>query len=161
MLMPKGFIASTRTFARNIRGHMARWIGREETAGEMARHISRDFRKLTRSGFHDEDRAANRKKARALAEKGREAYNGHDYERAINYFRNAVDADPEFARGFFYLGNAYYKQGQNRMAVAWWKRAAETDPDSEWAGRARQRLQAQDRRIKETTDTLEERLRGD
>jgi tetratricopeptide (TPR) repeat protein len=58
---------------------------------------------------------------------GRLDYDGHEYLKAINHFKHAIELAPEMARAYDNLGLCYYYQNQNDLAVENYKRAIELD----------------------------------
>jgi tetratricopeptide (TPR) repeat protein len=61
---------------------------------------------------------------------GRLSYDGHEYEKAIEYFKRAIQLDPHMARAYDNLGLCYYYENQNELAVSNYEKAIELDRDS-------------------------------
>ena len=61
---------------------------------------------------------------------GRLSYDGHEYEKAIQDFKQAIQLDPRFARAYDNLGLCYYYENQNDLAVANYERAIALDRES-------------------------------
>lgn len=61
---------------------------------------------------------------------GRLDYDGHEYNRAIAYFRRAIELAPAMSRAYDNLGLCYYYQNQNDLAVENYKKAIELDRNS-------------------------------
>lgn len=62
---------------------------------------------------------------------GRLDYDGHEYNRAIRNFQNAIALDPGMARAYDNLGLCYYYQNQNDLAVVNYSKAIDLDRGSE------------------------------
>jgi len=62
---------------------------------------------------------------------GRLDYDGHEYNRAIADFQQAIALDPNMARAYDNLGLCYYYQNQNELAVANYEKAIELDRGTE------------------------------
>ena len=56
-------------------------------------------------------------------EKGRKAYDKHEYGEAISYFKKAVEEDTQQGSYFRWLGHAYYENGQFKEAIDAYKRS--------------------------------------
>jgi tetratricopeptide (TPR) repeat protein len=61
--------------------------------------------------------------------RGIKLYDQGDYTRATLEFKNAIQIDPEFARGRYMLGMAYMKQKDFRKAYGSFKKAIDLAPD--------------------------------
>ncbi len=61
---------------------------------------------------------------------GRLDYDGHEYNRAIRDFQQAIALDPRMARAYDNLGLCYYYQNQNDLAVQNYEKAIELDRGS-------------------------------
>lgn len=61
---------------------------------------------------------------------GRLAYDGHEYNQAIEYFKQAIKLDPEMARAYDNLGLCYYYQNQNDLAVSNYEKSIELERGS-------------------------------
>jgi len=62
-------------------------------------------------------------------------------EKASLEFRQALLRDPRFRPAIFNMALFYERTNATEEAVAEWKRYLELDPDSDWAGEARRRLE--------------------
>jgi tetratricopeptide (TPR) repeat protein len=58
---------------------------------------------------------------------GRLDYDSHEYLKAINHFKHAIELAPQMARAYDNLGLCYYYQNQNDLAVENYKKAIELD----------------------------------
>jgi tetratricopeptide (TPR) repeat protein len=58
---------------------------------------------------------------------GRLDYDGHEYPKAINHFKHAIELAPQMARAYDNLGLCYYYQNQNDLAVENYKKAIDLD----------------------------------
>ena len=61
---------------------------------------------------------------------GRLDYDGHEYNRAISHFKQAIALAPGMARAYDNLGLCYYYQNENSLAVDNYKKAIELDRNS-------------------------------
>jgi len=61
---------------------------------------------------------------------GRLSYDGHEYEKAIAYFKRAIELDPRMARAYDNLGLCYYYENQNDLAVSQYEKAIELERGS-------------------------------
>ena len=75
--------------------------------------------------------AANPKEALYPYWLGRLDYDGHEYNRAIRRFKQAIELAPAMARAYDNLGLCYYYQNQNDLAVQNYRKAIELDRGSE------------------------------
>jgi tetratricopeptide (TPR) repeat protein len=62
---------------------------------------------------------------------GRLDYDGHEYNRAIGNFQQAIVLDSRMARAYDNLGLCYYYQNQNELAVANYEKAIALDRGTE------------------------------
>lgn len=62
---------------------------------------------------------------------GRLDYDGHEYNRAIHDFQQAIALDPRMGRAYDNLGLCYYYQNQNDLAVANYEKAIALDRGTE------------------------------
>lgn len=85
-----------------------------------------------------------------LVKKGIAAFNEKDYKTAVGFFEKAIKHDPDYARAYTYLGNTQYKQGKYGDAVSSWNKAIKTEPNSDAADMAREKLD----RVKNQTSGL-------
>ncbi len=61
--------------------------------------------------------AFGQKPGEALFDKGYEAYDEGNYEDAIGYYTNAIDADPVNASYFYYRGVCYSMLTENELSI--------------------------------------------
>ncbi|MEW6519727.1 MAG: OmpA family protein [Thermodesulfobacteriota bacterium] len=61
------------------------------------------------------------------------------YEQALVYYEAAVRLQPDFARGYFGMGDVYLAQGQSKLAMAAFTEGLRLDPDNIWGKRSYQR----------------------
>ncbi len=61
---------------------------------------------------------------------GRLDYDGHEYNRAIEHFKHAIELDPKMARAYDNLGLCYYFQNQNELALTNYQKAIELESGS-------------------------------
>lgn len=61
---------------------------------------------------------------------GRLDYDGHEYNRAIRHFQDAIKLEPGMARAYDNLGLCFYYQNQNALAIENYKKAIELDHNS-------------------------------
>jgi tetratricopeptide (TPR) repeat protein len=60
-----------------------------------------------------------------------EAYQLNHYDEAISLYSKVVDLQFESATLYYNLGNAYFKNGSNALALLWYERARRLDPNNE------------------------------
>ena len=58
---------------------------------------------------------------------GRLSYDGHEYKKAIQHFKQAIELDPHMARAYDNLGLCYYYENQNDLAVSSYEKAIDLD----------------------------------
>jgi tetratricopeptide (TPR) repeat protein len=73
----------------------------------------------------------NQKDARYPYWLGRIAYDGHDYNMAIQHFKRAIELDPRMARSYDNLGLCYYYENHNDLAISSYEKAIELDHELE------------------------------
>ncbi len=73
---------------------------------------------------------------------GNAHYYREAYPAAVRAFRKTLDLAPRHRKAQYSLASALEKMGEVSSAISAWQRYLEIDPDSEWATRARQRLDA-------------------
>ena len=61
---------------------------------------------------------------------GRLSYDGHEYEKAIQHFKRAIQLDPRMARAYDNLGLCDYYENQNELAILNYDKAIELDRNS-------------------------------
>jgi len=79
-------------------------------------------------------------RVKASMEYGKEAYNwyeqgynyyeGRNYERAINSYREAIRLNPRFVDAYYWLGRVYFEMGNYNQAIQNYRRVLELDPDN-------------------------------
>jgi tetratricopeptide (TPR) repeat protein len=67
-------------------------------------------------------------------------YNVRNYAKAVEHFSAALKYDDAYSRAYYYLGNAYYKMRRMTDALCNWRLAIESEPDSDSADKARDKL---------------------
>ncbi|HPO14411.1 MAG TPA: tetratricopeptide repeat protein [Candidatus Hydrogenedentes bacterium] len=137
--MPKTLSERWLAYKAHLAEHSRKMRTHEERPLEAVSGWIQETRKFT-SRLVKGEMADQRKKAHHSVKTGVEAYNRGDYDLAERLFRKAVDADPGYARGYAYLGNALYIKGRFTEAVTMWNRATEVEPDSEAASMAKDKL---------------------
>ncbi|MEK7795243.1 MAG: tetratricopeptide repeat protein [Candidatus Hydrogenedentota bacterium] len=100
------------------------------------------------------------RKASQYLERGRRLYNSKDYGKAEDCFKKALEHDPKYALGHYFLGLVYYTNRQLDDAARHWKRAQECDPDSRAASKAGAKLRMIRGRLNEVVDQLESQIKG-
>lgn len=127
--MRKGFVSSTKSYAKNLAAHVRHVVTRKETPGEALTRIKSDSKKLKRS-LTSSDSSDSHKDAIRLVKRGRARYNAHDYEEAEECFQSAIAEDPDYALALTYLGHTLYQMRRTNEAMAAWQRAYLVDPTS-------------------------------
>lgn len=61
---------------------------------------------------------------------GRLDFDGHAYSQAAGHFQDAIARSPDMARAYDYLGQCYFHQNQNALAVASYQKAIDLDRNS-------------------------------
>lgn len=65
---------------------------------------------------------------------GVDLYNQADYENALNYFKYAIELDPQLVEAYQYIGNILYELNRYQEALEYYKKAVELNPqDKEFA----------------------------
>ena len=67
------------------------------------------------------------------------------YEQALHYYETTVKLQPDFARGYFGLGDVYLALGKSKTAIDSFKKGLSLDPDNVWAQRSYQKALQQDK----------------
>ncbi len=155
--MPKGFLASAKSYTKNLLGHTKLVVTRKETIGEALDDVRRDSKKL-KATVVDVDVSGPHGRAVQLVKNGRRKYNSHDYETAEKCFRGALLEDPEYTLALTYLGHALYKLGRVQEATVAWKRASQKDPNSYAGQKALEKLEHLQNRTADLVASLEERM---
>lgn len=83
--------------------------------------------KLSSNDVVSEKSFSNQKRARELYDKGLEASKEGDFKKAVNYYKKAVESDPEFAFAWDNLGLCYRKLGEYEKALEAYQRSLEID----------------------------------
>jgi Flp pilus assembly protein TadD len=159
-VVPKNFISSMGTFAKNVGQHIRLVATRDETPGEALAELTKDARKLKRAIVKATSSAPEDKEADQLVAQGRSAYNARDYEKAEAFFRQAIVTDKDHCLAHTYLGYALYKMGRLTEAEGCWNRALDVAPTLAAGEKARQKLLYLQKKKKQTLSDLEDRLRG-
>lgn len=122
-----------------MRDQLGRVVRRETGVAEAARAVADQcaaaYRRMTHKRTQEHRRRALEHATAAIA-----LYNEKRYAEAELQFRDAVRADDQYARGHYGLGNSLAKQGKKTAARQEWMRAAEVEPNSEIAEKARRKL---------------------
>jgi tetratricopeptide (TPR) repeat protein len=133
------------SFSKDMVRHLREIVLRRESAGEAltavkeeTKHLARNITKPTHSEGH--------KNAIQYVKRGMTEYNEKNYAAAERLFRQAISADPEYTRGYAYLGNTLYQRGLLTDAAAMWDRVLTLEPDSELADNVRAKLKRTARR---------------
>jgi tetratricopeptide (TPR) repeat protein len=71
--------------------------------------------------------ASREEKRNSFLRKGVRLYEAGNYKKAVLEFKNALQLDPDFAPGYFYLGRAYLKQGDINNAKGNLSKALQLD----------------------------------
>jgi predicted Zn-dependent protease len=71
--------------------------------------------------------AGKSEKRDQFLQKGIRLYEAGEYKKAVLQFTNALQLDPDFAPGYFFVGKAYYKQQNIKKALACFSKALELD----------------------------------
>lgn len=158
--MAKGLFSTAKTYAKNAGIHFGRVITFREKPGDALKAMRRDARKVSYSITKGKTAVpGNRRAASKLLEDGRQAYNGGNYSKAEDYFRRAIIEDETYGWAHTYLGHALYKQSRLTEAVAAWRGAAEVDPESDAARKARKKIQHVERSNFRAAADADQRLR--
>ncbi|MHA1268194.1 MAG: tetratricopeptide repeat protein [Candidatus Helarchaeota archaeon] len=64
-----------------------------------------------------------------LNDKGIDAQDNNDYDKALHYYKQAIILDPNYRWSWYNLGNIYRNEDNNEKAIACYKRAVEIYPD--------------------------------
>ncbi len=51
------------------------------------------------------------------------------FSKSFEYYKKAIELDPEYAAPYYGLGNAYKKEGNLEGAIYCWEKALEVDPN--------------------------------
>ena len=154
----KTILSGAATYVRNVGKHLQRVAAREEGARDAIAGLSRDAKKLARI-THKARSTPNHKRAKALAKKGREAYNTGNYQEAEQLFHEAIVEDGHYALAYLHLGNTYYQLSRFNEATAAWRRAIAADAGSDAAAKAQAKLMRVESSKERTVQDLEDRLR--
>ncbi len=129
--------------------HIVGLCRREESLGTFCRGMGHDTVKFIKF-FGKPHSSKNHKEAVRFVKKGTAEYNKGRFDQAIYYFQRAVHEDKEYARAYYYLGNALAKKERKSEAISAWAAAAEVNPRSDIARLAEGRLD----RMKVDRDTI-------
>ncbi len=155
--MGKGFVSSTRSYAKNLATHVRHLLTRRETAKEAFIRIKNDSKKL-KHALGGSDSGDGHKKAVELVKKGQARYNAGDYEKAEQYFQHALTEDPQYGWALTYLGHTYYQMQRIQEATSAWQRAYYLDPSSTAGLKAMKKLRHVTQAGDEVVQALKERL---
>lgn len=61
---------------------------------------------------------------------GMDLFKNRDYEKAVQYFRAAVDERPDYWQAYQFLGEAYYQDANRTEAVVAMERSLKLHPDN-------------------------------
>lgn len=156
--MPRSLASNTKSYTKNLFIRVKRVLTRAETAAEAVEGLKQDTKKLSRR-ILTPGKVEARAKAIELVRKGRSAYNLREYEEAEEYFRSAVAEDGRYAVAHLHLGTTLYRLGRAKDAVASWRRAIKSDPQSEDAKKAQQKIAHYAKSTNEVLDELHQRTR--
>jgi arylsulfatase A-like enzyme/Flp pilus assembly protein TadD len=67
--------------------------------------------------------------ANACNSHGLQSKDPHTYSRCFEYYKKAIELDPEYPAPYYGLGHAYRQEGNLGGAIYCWEKALETDPD--------------------------------
>lgn len=67
------------------------------------------------------------------------------YDQALYYYEAAVRLQPDFAKGYFGLGDVYLALGKSKTAIDSFRKGLSLDPDNVWAQRSYQKALQQDK----------------
>ena len=67
------------------------------------------------------------------------------YEQALHYYEATVKLQPDFAKGYFGMGDVYLALGKNKTAIDSFKKGLSLDPDNVWAQRSYQKALQHDK----------------
>lgn len=116
--------------------------------------------RLVRTARSVHSTSDDHRKASQYLERGRRYYNSKDYGKADDCFKKALEHDPKYALGHYFLGLVYYKNQQLDDAARHWKRAQEVAPDSRAASKAGAKLRLIRGRLNEIVGQLESQIKG-
>lgn len=155
--MPIPVFKRTKHYLADLGGHASSLLKGRKRPGKVLQGILQDTGKFARHVFAPSVPETHKEAIRAL-KKGMKLYNQQRYREAIEAFRQAVDEDNEYARGYLYLGNALYKEGEEMAGRRAWKRAVDLEPTSDVGLAAIKKLDKFQRDAQATVDYLEDRM---
>ena len=156
--MAKGFLASAKSFAKNLTKRMGRVATGTESAKVAFEGVTRDTAKLKRA-LAGPKTTEDRHQAVELAREGRTAYNKKEYEAAHTCFQEAIACDRSYPLAHLYLGHTLYQMGRLSEAVASWERVIQCDPASKEATRAQRKIHHVAKHTEKVVEHLETRLK--
>jgi tetratricopeptide (TPR) repeat protein len=69
------------------------------------------------------------KKTQSIFNKGLQAQNYQDYDKAIDYFKQVIKRAPGYLDAYDALGHTYEKKGDTKSSIATYKRLLDIKPD--------------------------------
>jgi tetratricopeptide (TPR) repeat protein len=158
--MDRHLAKTAKTLLKNVGIHAKRVVMGRESVRDALGGISDDAGRLKRVAKGAKAPGSHRRAAQ-LVEKGRRAYNEKNFENAEKLFREALVEDPRYALAYTYLGSTYYQLNRLSEATMMWSKAIETDPHSDAASKAEQRLRRIQMRKNEVIADIERSIRGE
>jgi len=98
--------------------------------------------------FYDKVQASIRygKEAYNLYEQGYNYYEGKNYDRATDAYREAIRLNPSFVDAYYWLGRVYFETGDYNQAIQNYQEVLEQDPDNSkadyWLKESQRQLEA-------------------
>ena len=80
--------------------------------------------------------------ARMYYDQGQTAFGRGDYSAAEDYFKKAVEADPQYHEAHRFLAESFEKQGFKRRALNAWERLSRITRDAEEQAEIKKRMEA-------------------
>jgi len=154
----RNFVQDIQTFFKNLWKHTKRVFQRRESPLEAISGVFEDLHKL-RHGIKVSRRSGDQKEARRLLDKGRRAYNEKRYTEAQTYLLRALEHDERLAWAHCFLGHTAYQLGRVDEAAGHWHRAIVSDPQSDAASKARQKIEGLSSKRREVLAELESHVR--
>lgn len=94
-----------------------------------------------------------------MLERGRKYYNRKNFEKAEEYFREALLTDEAYIRAHYFLGLARYKRDDAEGALESWKRAAKLNPSDPFAAKAGRKIRYVQGHVNRAINELEGHIR--